>query len=267
MWIWYCFIVFMANNLQEWREKCFVMMGAFAQFPNRLQIELVRLKNIVFSDYAFIVYGMVLVICVFFQNSISKSLIMSCLAFLSLNSLVIWFLYHMYLENSILYAIILFIMLPCYLFVLILNCPLWLKSAIESDNIFGLLLFFCMGVVYLYFWLYHVVARMSDEHPAWSFCRVLFWYEYVLFVQISVLCILGVFDECYWDNNTFAIDSTKDIVRYICVALEKMDISKLSTHVDEGISILGHYCVLLAGLALKNVPKYRKEMLQGEYKT
>ena len=108
---------------------------------------------------------------------------------------------------------------------------------------------------------------MSDEHPAWSFCRVLFWHEYVLFVQISVLCILGVFDECYWANNTFAIDSTKDIVRYICVALEKMDISKLSTHVDEGISILGHYCVLLAGLALKNVPKYRKEMLQGEYKT
>ncbi len=117
MWIWYFFIVFMANELQEWREKCFVMMGAFAQFPNRLQIELVRLKNIVFSDYAFIVYGMVLVICVFFQNSISKSLIMSCLAFLSLNSLVIWFLYHMYLENSILYAIILFIMLPCYIYI------------------------------------------------------------------------------------------------------------------------------------------------------
>ena len=42
MWIWYFFIVFMANELQEWREKGFVMMGAFAQFPNRLQIELVR---------------------------------------------------------------------------------------------------------------------------------------------------------------------------------------------------------------------------------
>ena len=29
------------------------------------------------------------------------------------------------------------------------------------------------------------------------------------------------------------------------------------------IGVFGHYCVLLAGLALKNVPKYRKEMLQG----
>lgn len=263
MWIWYFFIVFMANKLQEWREKYVVLMGAFDRFKNRLQVELVRLKNIVFSNYAFSVYGIVLVLCVFFQNSISKSLIMSCLAFLSLNLLVICFLYHMYLENSILYAIILFVILPYYLFVFILNVPLWLKSAIESDNIFGLLLFICMGIVYLYFLLYYVVARMSDEHPAWSFCRVLFWYEYVLFVQISVLCILGVFDECYWANNTFAIDSIKDIVRYICVALEKMDISKLSTHADEGIGVFGHYCVLLAGLALKNVPKYRKEMLQG----
>ena len=44
-------------------------------------------------------------------------------------------------------------------------------------------------------------------------------------------------------------------MRYICVALEKMDISKLSTHVDEGISIIVHYCVLLDGLGLDNVPK------------
>ena len=42
-----------------------------------------------------------------------------------------------------------------------------------------------------------------------------------------------------------------------------MDISKLSIHADEGIGVFGHYCVLLAGLALKNVPKYGKEMLQG----
>lgn len=72
------------------------------------------------------------------------------------------------------------------------------------------------------------------------------------------MCILGVFDECYWDNNTFAINSIEDIVRYICVALEKMDISKLSTHADEGVGFFCHYCILLAGLALKNVPKYRK---------
>ena len=171
------------------------MMGAFAQFPNRLQIELVRLKNIVFSDYAFIVYGMVLLICVFFQNSISASWIMPCLVFLFLNFMVLWFLYHMYFENSKVYAVILFIILIAYLGGLILICQLWLKSAIELDNIFGLLLFICMGMVHLYFLLYYVVARMSDEHPAWAFCRVLFWYEYVLFVQISVLCILGVFDN------------------------------------------------------------------------
>ena len=53
MWIWYFFIVFMANKLQEWREKCVVLMGAFDQFKNRLQVELARLKNIVFSNYAF----------------------------------------------------------------------------------------------------------------------------------------------------------------------------------------------------------------------
>ena len=29
------------------------------------------------------------------------------------------------------------------------------------------------------------------------------------------------------------------------------------------IGVFRHYCVLLAGLALKNVPKYSKEMLQG----
>lgn len=267
MWILYFFIVVMFNKLQEWREKCAVLMSVVNQFYNRFKVEMVRLKNIVFSNYSFAVCVIVLIICGFFQNSISASWIMPCLVFLFLNFMVVWFLYHMYFENSKVYAVILFIILIAYLGGLILNCQLWLKSAIELDNIFGLLLFICMGMVHLYFLLYYVVARMPDEHPAWSFCRVLFWYEYVLFVQISVLCILGVFDECYWDNNTFAIDSTKDIVRYICVALEKMDISKLSTHVDEGISILGHYCVLLAGLALKNVPKYRKEMLQGEYKT
>ncbi|MSU09057.1 hypothetical protein FYJ84_08680 [Veillonellaceae bacterium WCA-693-APC-5D-A] len=261
MWIWYFFMVFMSNKLHEWREKCVVLMGAFNRFKNQLQVELVRLKNIVFSNFS--VYCIVLGLCVFVQNSISKSLIMPCLAFLFLNLMVLWFLYRMYSENSKLDALISFMILISYSFVLIQNFPLWLKSAVELDNIFGLLLFISMGIIYPYFWLYHVVARMSDEHPAWSFCRVLFWYEYVLFVQISVLCILGVFDECYWANNTFAIDSTKDIVRYICVALEKMDISKLSIHADEGIGVFGHYCVLLAGLALKNVPKYRKEMLQG----
>ena len=51
MWIWYFFMVFMSNKLQEWREKCVVLMGAFDRFKNQLQVELVRLKNIVFSNY------------------------------------------------------------------------------------------------------------------------------------------------------------------------------------------------------------------------
>ena len=78
--------------------------------------------------------------------------------------MVLWFLYRMYSENSKLDALISFMILISYSFVLIQNFPLWLKSAVELDNIFGLLLFICMGIVYLYFlWDHYVYGQIISN--------------------------------------------------------------------------------------------------------
>ena len=66
---------------------------------------------------------------------------------------------------------ILLVLFAVYVALLMLLLPQWLKNAIELVDIFGLLLFICMGIVYPYFFIYYVVVRMPDEHPVWSFFR------------------------------------------------------------------------------------------------